>query len=1258
MQMQVDYPSIFDTAIPKVYIRKVSLLPSVQTGVGKGISYDPEAQDGLETNKYGTKSAKPTRLRLADAGQNGKALEIKVEVAIKERIKQNGDTTWYNNKEFNNFLKLKIVLAKNRQAIEDLEEGRFTPRFLKRLKKRNSVVEKIITLRKNNTPILNQKVEIIDGKQVYCTTYEVTFKILNFRPRNISVFAATFVDLREYYQYKSPSVKSSKRFLQGTTVSQRVIKAGDVITDANIYLLPNNKVWAGPVHYHEPTGFMAGAFHSSRPHSVLERKKVPNLVVQDFRIFETISKADFLLRPERKTRQKNLKIKPAQGIKIIKKSVYITEPSYAFDQTNQLRFVFHVDMHKLIAEKSQFGACFRQADARAKKDIMTNTKIKNLVVLRHRVEEGLSKNDVIKVDGADRDEVIAQSGEGNRNRLKPRRTQRPLNPQLVDSENILVGGVREIKLDMESATGIRTFTVSDLSMSEKTDGLYSYSVDFEIQDGTATFINNQRKKLVQAIGALTEYYNVAKRPENVNTTTGLFTDDFVKEMEQQYRIPDFNEVNIPNRRRRRKAVQSSIAKAPWLNAIAVYTDVIKNLTNVATNDIVRAGLLLHSLVEPASGTVQGIETLLSMLATTQSKISPAVIGGKNRSGAALADTSTKPVTTVDYKAKTAAFKTRVPKTSIRLVKQFKTIHNSNIQNFVGYDFLNLRRSKNLGLRVLTTEQMAQRLSLENQKYFSRNVTDEIPEAPPAGSDSQTPEDFTRFINLEDAYYSYLTPARILYGKKRLKLINRGRRLWNTKQYDSIISAINNATRQMNTLSNKSGASFRLPRTFNFMPTEPVIQYGSDYNPEKAKISLEAYETNAVNSVLLNKYGVSLTTRKTEKAFVRSENKLNGIDAEETDIKSAQKFLGKNSSFVSGTFGILEQAAEKARDTQLRDFSAISNIFIKSSIISKKGTLSKKANESVKVFRPADENNIIDQYLEKYDDMENSLNKKQKFISKIPNQIKSIFLGDDPRVNKNWFTFLEEKGLDVAASSRYTGLYYFNYNHVNQIEVLVGFKEDRNGNAQASSPIYRLMTKEIFDRISNSNRPFVCRMRTAKVPYFGKSRKLNLPEYNETFILVSRTNREDLNADAEIVETQEEATEDFDFETAEESIFVSRLTEYEDLSTTGRRMLRRLIRRNTRLGGLMPEFASTTYVQQPERISRTGATFGIDTEQKQGQSASGVANEAVATATRARSARTQPNQSQAPTTTARSSNTMTTTPTAPTSTPSGGSGGGY
>jgi len=1256
MRTQVEYPSIFNTALPKVYIKRVSLVPTLEVGPKNGVSYDLEADDKLKTNKFGTKTPKQNKPRFADTGTKGKALAVNVELTIKDRIKDDGQATWYQNKEFGENLNIKVVLVKNRQVIENLEDGKFTPRNLKRLKKRGRIIEKIISIKKNETPITEQKIETIDGKNVYCTTFQVDFIIPNIRPRNMSIFAASIVDLREYYLNKYPGVKSSRRFLQGTTVSQRIIKAGDIITDANIYLLPNKKLWAGPIHYHEPTGYMVGAFHTPEPHEILERKKVPNLVIQDFRVIEQLKEADFLLRPQRKIRRKPLQNKRAQGNRTITKERFITEPEYAFNQFNEMRFVFHLDMNKIISEKSQFGAIYAQADQSAQRDIMQNSKIKNLSVFRHRVRPGLSKNDLIQSPAEDRTEIVAQSGDGNKNFLQPRRNIRPSNPTLEKSSKILAGGVREVRLDLPAKNGIRTFAISDFAFSKKTDGIFSYSVDFELEDGTIIFVNNQKKKLSQAIASLTKYYNTARQPENTNVITGLFTDDFIKETEAVYRIPELGEVNTPNRRRRRRVVQSSIAKAPWLNAVAVYADVMRNITNISPDIITRASFLLHSIVEPTSGTVDGIETLLELMNNLQNRLSLADLGGRNRSTSPLANTSVISVDETDFNAKTPAFKGKQTKTSIRLKRRFNTFHDSNIQNFVGYDFLDVKRSKNLGLRVLTTDKFEQRLLQESQKYFTINPNSVPRRIDEEQEDNVFLDDFSSLIDLRDAYYTYLTPAKVMFGKKTLKLTRRGKNLWKVKQYDSMISNIVLSTREKDSLSSKDDAVPQKPGRSIYSPSTAPIQYAAGYDPNRATISLDKYESNVANNILLNRYGVSITTTKTENAFTQSENISNGLVSEELEVVAAGNVMGENSNFLAEDLEPEDQSLETLDDTQIRDFSSVSSVFVKSSINSLQGDLSRNKAKKILDFRPSNENNIIEPLLEQYDEDDNPNSKKARLISKIPNQIKSIFLGDDVRANKNWFTVLENKGEDLISSPRYTGLCYFNYNHINQVEVLVGFETDRDGQPQISAPIYSLLNKQLFERIVNSGNHFICRMRPAKVPYFGKSRKLSLPEFNETFMLVSRSSPLDLRADAETVELQQEASEDFDFETVEESIFTNRLTEYEDLNTTGRKILRRLIRRNTRLSGIMPEFTSTAFVQQPRIISRTGARFGIETGQDAGQDASGVATQAVSGIQRTRAPRstngTPVRQTELPTNTAVSTTNRTD------GSSMGGSGGGY
>ena len=330
MRTQVDFSSVFDTALPKVYIRSVELLPTTMAGKRNGVSYDEESDDGFEKNRFGKRRPRENEPRFDAAGPSSKSLTIKIELTIKERMKQNGKTTWFDNPTSLKYLKIRAVLARTASAIENLESGKFDPRHIKQLKKRKRILEKVISVKKDNTSILEQKREVIDGKTVYCVTYGVEFEVPAYRPKNLSIFASTFVDLREFYLHEAPGTRSSRKFIQGTVVSQSIIKDGDVPARSEVFLLPDGKLWAGAVHLHEEVGYMAGAFHSTRPHSILDKKEVPNLVIKDYRILSDINKSDLLLRPYKKKRRKKLQNRTAQGNRIINKDVYITEPEYSY----------------------------------------------------------------------------------------------------------------------------------------------------------------------------------------------------------------------------------------------------------------------------------------------------------------------------------------------------------------------------------------------------------------------------------------------------------------------------------------------------------------------------------------------------------------------------------------------------------------------------------------------------------------------------------------------------------------------------------------------------------------------------------------------------------------------------------------------------------------------------------------------------------------------------------------------------------------
>ena len=132
--------------------------------------------------------------------------------------------------------------------------------------------------------------------------------------------------------------------------------------------------------------------------------------------------------------------------------------------------------------------------------------------------------------------------------------------------------------------------------------------------------------------------------------------------------------------------------------------------------------------------------------------------------------------------------------------------------------------------------------------------------------------------------------------------------------------------------------------------------------------------------MISKYGVTLTTKKTENKFRLAEDNYYGLEEAERKNLKSKKYLGDNTLFVDG---FLTNKAPKIplNDKQLRDFTSISNIFVKSNVQSTKDGLSNKKKMTVSFFRPSDETNIIDATLEKYNDKENAESKKKDLCLK-------------------------------------------------------------------------------------------------------------------------------------------------------------------------------------------------------------------------------------------------------------------------------------
>ena len=83
-----------------------------------------------------------------------------------------------------------------------------------------------------------------------------------------------------------------------------------------------------------------------------------------------------------------------------------------------------------------------------------------------------------------------------------------------DDKIVPIGFIKEI--DLLNAQQMRTFSCTDFSMANVTDGEFQYSVEIELEDGTITYILNLLKKLKDQKQDLLKYYN-SLRDQTITT---------------------------------------------------------------------------------------------------------------------------------------------------------------------------------------------------------------------------------------------------------------------------------------------------------------------------------------------------------------------------------------------------------------------------------------------------------------------------------------------------------------------------------------------------------------------------------------------------------------------------------------------------------------------------------------------------------------------------------------------------------------------
>lgn len=1195
MAQQIDFSSVFDSVLPNVYIRKISLVPSSFAGARNTPAYDEDQEYEYQVNEFGRSTLQSYQARVGDIPRNAEGLRVNVELEIKDRfVGKKGskkEPYWYNDEELLKHLKIRVILCKHEDTTKDLLNRRLTTKYIKRASVARKLDVRVIDASKNaHTELTSFKRSVVDKRKVFSVTYNMSFNVQNYNPNHMSIFAHTMVDLNEVALSRSTFVKSRKNYLQGNTSAETVIVSGEVKTDADVYILPNNKVWAGPAHYHDKRGWMEGATHTSRRHRRLQKRTVPNIVVEDHRVLTMAEEATVNIRPYRKPQtRKKLKNRQAQGAKIMRKTPFISEPMYSVNSINELKFVFFMDFRKIVLENSQYSDFLESADQKAKFNAFQMCPIKNIRVFKHQVQRGLRRGKPKKAQSGlchfstieERGNLVAYSSERTPGLVPRRANSRPLQPNEEESERVTIGVIKEIDLSVKASPGIRSFAISDYDMAKRTDGLYSYSVEVEIHDGIPDFIEQQLASLTQAKNRLIEYRGLCQRRGSVNNATGQFSRKFIRNQMKEYGMPKDEDILAQSRRARRRAVQRSMSDAPWLNAVATYCDVLHTFTSLNETRVSKLATTLNLMSAPDTGDLQGVEKLEHLMNNLEGKI-------KRKIGAI-----SRPMDEYDLDSRTSAFKGKSPRGSIFIKKDFKEIHDSNVPNNMGYDFLDIGRKKSVGPPSLTYGQFRQRMDEEHEKYFNSRVDGSSRRPPPA--DTATEEDTERAdslaakIDLRDSYYSYLSPAEIRCGQRRLRTTARGPSIWSPKQYNAMVSRIlsSNTSITRETKDILDTADPYRPKYSLSTPIDPPPPV--DTGPTDV-VDVDPHEINYAAESVFALSGITILPTAVYEFQVAT---VEAAEVENDRYVSPDSLLGDDSKFITDKFEPIEEEILIEEETNTvyanEDVSEFAGAIMGDLLSTEdtgpilKGTKLRKIHD----ISPRNSENIVEKYFSR---VKQGGARKAGFIKFLPNQVKSIVLGHRDEVDKNWFATKDEEGIDLVKSSDYTGLFYFNYQHLCMIQVLVGFEKDESGRPQVSSPIFRRMSSSHFEKIRLKEQSVVCRL----VPYrvkelgFGQSPRVRMPTFHEYFVIKPRTRSID-NPPSQQVPLEaspQDTTEDI-----REGLYFGRLTEYAPLNEVGTRLLRQMLKSNKKINGIPSEYVRTALVQQPYTVTKVGTRFG-------------------------------------------------------------------
>jgi hypothetical protein len=698
--MKVDEKGLRSSAAPSAYVGKVRLSRAAMISSKTDTSRGNSAQIVKTKRLDGTTKYQPQVKRL-DTASSSEALSAEVEVlipAISER--NNYGFTWIDNRLAREKITLRVIQSTNRNLTEELVFNDYFDRPLRKfLDKYNDFVDyQIQEYTLDKLPDDKRKTVVVknttSGNQV-----DNFQQILNFSiPRStghLTYFAVCEIDI-EYYQ--GPAKPHSPVSVE------RVMDNFELVDRSYFFSTSDGQMWSGPVHLHEPTGYMEGAFHTDASHRALQKNILINRKIQDTTIFDV-------------ARSKEVNIFNSTTIpSSLFTDLYITRKD-----GGSVVFAFGFDHLGYMTSNSKYAGLFQKSNSETRRALLSACPIVDISVIRDKVTvfkgsnrldgvENLAKTD----NNSKLPDIVASSADkgGSLEKVKKfklpgefyNKTVEVKGDDLPPDGYELFGSVEEV--DIQNLSSFRIFTGEDANMASITDGNYQYSARIQIKDGAKEFIRDKLSELQAAISLLKDYQVEASKEVNYNSVTQKFRRSFVR---QQYDNKTYPILNLTSRTNILEEIREMTGPSnvqPWLYSIVKYAETLSFATDLDSAEKSKLVLQSYSVLSPITGRLDDIQMFISMMEELSEKL-----GGTN-SESSFAHTKDKSSISQNHKS-----------LFLNINTSFKQLFDSNIVRDTGFDYLGIV-DNTVGLTRVTKSQYRDRVNQELDRYRKNLFTEE------------------------------------------------------------------------------------------------------------------------------------------------------------------------------------------------------------------------------------------------------------------------------------------------------------------------------------------------------------------------------------------------------------------------------------------------------------------------------------------------------------------------------------------------------